>query len=76
MVKTRNIDIDALNDAIKESGIKSQKFADTLGITRQSFNNKRNGKTQFKLSETFVMGVLLGLNDEQKNAIFFPENVK
>lgn len=75
MVKTQNIDTELLAKAIDASGIKSSHFADTLGISRQSFNNKCRGKSQFKLSEVYVMGDLLKLSNEKKDEIFFPKKV-
>ena len=76
MVKTRNIDVDQLGNILAKSGYKSSHFADTLGISRQSFNNKCRGKSQFKLSEVYVMADLLRLSDEKKNEIFFPDEVQ
>ena len=76
MVKTQNIDVDTLAEKRKKAGIRSSKFCEELGLSRQSFCNKCNGKTKFRLSEVYVMAHMLGLTDEEKNAIFFPDIVK
>lgn len=76
MVKTQNIDVEKLALARKKSGIKSSKFCEELGISRQAFSNKCKGKTQFRMSEVYVMGDLMRLTDEEKDAIFFPNDVK
>ena len=76
MVKTQNIDTVALDGWLKNSGYRMNHFSDTLGITRQSFSNKCKGKTQFKLSEVYVIAHMLGMTDQEKDSIFFPKNVK
>jgi len=75
MVKTQNIDVEKLSLARKKAGIMSSRFCEEMGISRQSFCNKCKGKTRFRLSEVFVMATLMGLTDEEKNAIFFPKDV-
>ena len=73
MVKTQNIDVEKLAEVRKKAAIKTSRFCHEMGVSRQSFYNKCKGKTQFRMSEVFVMATLLGLSDEDKNAIFFPE---
>ena len=75
MVKTQNIDVAKLYKAMDKKGIKTSKFCEQLGISRQAFNKKCSGATQFKLPEVYVMGDLLGLSDDEKVEIFFPEQV-
>lgn len=72
MVKTQDVDTELLNEAIKRSGLKSGFIAETLGISRQAFNNKCKGKTQFRKSEVYVMCDLLKLSTEESKQIFFP----
>lgn len=72
MVKTQNIDTELLNNAIRRSGLKISFIADTLGISRQAFNNKRKGNTKFRKSEVYVLCDLLKLTTEESNLIFFP----
>lgn len=75
MVKTQNIDVERLALARKRAGIMSSKLCEELGISRQAFFNKCKGKTKFRMSEVYTMSHLMRLTDEEKNAIFFPENV-
>lgn len=72
MVKTQNVDIDRLNEAIEKSGLKSSFISKTLGVTPQAFNSKRRGKTAFRQSEVYVMTDLLKLSREESMQIFFP----
>lgn len=46
-------------------------FADTLGISRVSLNNKLNGKVQFTQGEINDAVLALNLNPEQVYRIFF-----
>lgn len=73
MVKTQNVDTKLLNEAIERSGLQSKFICSKLGVSRQSYNNKRSGRTAFRGSEVYVMCDLLRLNDEEKTKIFFPE---
>ena len=72
MIKTQDIDTELLDNAIEKSGLKSGFIAETLGISRQAFNNKRKGKTQFRKSEVYVMRDLLKISVDESNRIFFP----
>ena len=69
MVKTQNIDVEKLALARKRAGITSDKFCRELGISRQSFCNKCNGKTKFRLPEVYVMSDLMRLTDAEKDEI-------
>ena len=72
MVKTQNIDVDRLNEAIENSGLRSIFISNKLGITPQAFNAKRRGKIAFRQSEVYVMTDLLKLSNEESAKIFFP----
>ena len=74
MVKTQNIDSALLDQAIADSGLKTNYIAERLGLSRQGFDKKRKGKISFRLSEVYVMADLLRLSDEKKDLIFFPKS--
>lgn len=73
MVKTQNIDTKLLTKVIKESGLRTAFIVDKLGISRQAYYSKKNGKTAFRQSEIYVLCDLLNLNHEASKKIFFPE---
>lgn len=73
MVKTQNIDTAQLDQAIADSGLKTNFIIEKLGISRQAFDKKRKGKNSFRLSEVYVLCDLLKITDDaKKNSIFFP----
>ena len=43
-----------LDEKIEQSGLKVTYIVDTLGISRQAFYKKKNGKTPFRKSEIYV----------------------
>lgn len=75
MVKTQHVDTELLNEAIVKSGLRINFIVETLGISRNAFDRKRNGKIAFRLSEVYVLCDLLKLDEEQKVKIFFPEKL-
>ena len=75
MVKTRHIDREKLEEAIQKSGYRPGYIIEQLGISKQGFHNKKIGKTAFRQSEVYVLCSLLGLSDQDKIDIFFPEEV-
>ena len=60
---------------IKESGYTQEKFAESLGITRQALHKKLCNKSEFRVSEMEKAAEILKLNNKQKNQIFFAKNV-
>ena len=73
MVKAQNVDIKLLNDVIEKSGLRNSFICETLGISKQSWSNKRRGVTAIRQSEVFVLSVLLHLEKEEAEKIFFPK---
>lgn len=73
MVKTQNVDIELLRDAIERSGLKTRYISSMLGITPQAFGAKCRGQVAFRKSEVYVMKDLLRLSDRESTEIFFPE---
>ena len=55
-----------------EKGLSQEEMAKLLGISKNNYNLKENGKLDFNLVE--VKKILLILNDSYDN-IFFEENV-
>lgn len=70
MIKTN-----LLREKINESGYKIAFVAKQCGLTYQGFLKKMNNKTEFKVSETITLKVLLNLTDEEWEQIFFTLNV-
>lgn len=55
-----------------EKGITQEKMAELIGISKNNYNLKENGKLDFNLSE---VKKILSVLDEDYNNIFFAENV-
>lgn len=64
-------DTKLLRDKIEESGYKLRFIATKLGITYQGLLKKMSNETEFKASEIQALYVLLNLNEEEREAIFF-----
>ncbi len=55
-----------------EKGITQEKMAELIGISKNNYNLKENGKLDFNLSE---VKKILNILSEDYNNIFFTENV-
>ncbi len=55
-----------------EKGITQERMAELIGISKNNYNLKENGKLDFNLSE---VKKILNILDEDYNNIFFTENV-
>ncbi|ENZ13805.1 hypothetical protein [Enterocloster clostridioformis] len=66
----------ALKKRISESGISISFIAKKVGITREAFYNKMNNETEFKASEISCLKEILGLSSEERDAIFFANEVE
>lgn len=64
-IKTNKELAQAVNEAIKESGIKKNWIAEQLGIQRESFARALN-KKQFSLDDANKILELLGMETETK----------
>ena len=51
-------------------GIKSIQIADYLGIRKETYSRKENGKKSFSKSEKIALAVILGLNEKELIKIF------
>ena len=64
-------DFQALQDAIKRSGLKRTFIAQQLGISYQAFLNKERGLSQFNQSEIMKLWTMLNLSNDDVHKIFF-----
>ena len=64
-----------LREKIEQSGYKLRFIAKAIGITYQAFLNKINNRSDFRVDEMQGLYDLLGLNEEEREAIFFNEKV-
>lgn len=64
------MNLELLNNKIKESGYKIGFICDKLSITRGTLRRKLSGESDFKVPEIFVLKMLLGLTEEECVDIF------
>ena len=65
---------DILKEKQAELGIKTKFIYERLGISRQGYYNRLNGKTPFKLTEVQVLCDILHITSlREKNDIFFSD---
>lgn len=62
-----------LKDAISTSGLKFDHIAQQMGISRASLYNYINNRTEFRASHIEKLSTILGLEPEQRMAIFFAD---
>lgn len=60
-----------LKGRIAEKGLTQSKVAESIGITYQSFSDKLNNKSHFKVSEIIKLCKVLDISDKDK--YFFAE---
>lgn len=60
-----------LRQAIDDNGIKLKFICEKLGLSRQGLYKKMNGRSEFTVSETKEIQQILGLSNEERDAIFF-----
>lgn len=61
--------------AIERSGIKQYKLAEALGLSRTGFALKVSGENDFKMGEISALSKVLNLNAQERDEIFFADNV-
>lgn len=59
-----------ISKRISESGYKIGFLAESIGISRQGFYDKINGKTSFRKSEVYTLSHLLHISEEDEQSIF------
>lgn len=60
---------------IERSGIKQYKLAEALGLSRTGFALKVSGENDFKMGEIAALSKVLNLNAQERDEIFFADNV-
>ena len=68
-------DTKMLRERLSESGYKLRYIAEQIGITYAGFLKKINNETEFKASEIKAICDLIGIDAEDREKIFFAENV-
>lgn len=68
--------IELLDKAIDNSGLKITYIAKQLGITREGLYKKLKGETEFKASEIIAVQKLLNLSNVMRDKIFFANKVE
>ena len=67
----------ALRNKIEEKGLKYSYLAEKLGLSRNGFALKVDGKNEFKASEVTKLCEILGITSlREKERIFFAQNVE
>jgi hypothetical protein len=69
-------DTNLLRAKIEASGYKLRFIAAKVGITYQGLLKKMNNETEFKASEIQALVGLLGLDENEREAIFFCTNCR
>lgn len=69
------MDSSALIEYIEDKGIKFNKIAELLGISRMTLRNKLSGKSEFQQTEMAVLKKELSMTETDFLAIFFDEDV-
>lgn len=64
-----------LDYAIKKAGLDRPKVAKILGISLMALFNKIHNRSEFKASEIASLKQALNLTNEQRDRIFFANNV-
>lgn len=67
------VNIQALKDSIKESGVTMAALSRKTGILRETLYNRLDGKGEFKASEISAISSVLRLTREERDSIFFAE---
>lgn len=66
------VDLEMLNAAIKDSGMKLGAIAKRLNISRSTLWKKLRGDIKISLPEANIIATVVGMSDEQKVHIFLP----
>ena len=69
-------DYDKLRGLMAERRLEVGKLANILGISRQATSSKLNGKSKITLTDAQIISSALNMTSEERDAIFFSNNVK
>lgn len=64
-----------LQGKMKENGFTLKSLADRIGLTPTGLFNKVHNLSEFNVSEVQRMASILALTSEERDAIFFAQNV-
>ena len=65
------MNLDLLKRTRMYKGYNQYQMADGIGLTRQTYNYKENGKSSFNSDELLRIAIFLDLSHEDVNEIFF-----
>lgn len=65
-----------LKGLMVERGLKVEELAKRLNLSRQSTSDKINGRRSISLIEAMTISEALGMSKEERDAVFFADNVK
>lgn len=64
-----------LNQAIADRGLKQRFIAGKMGITEVTLSNKLNGNKEFTVNEANALSAILLLSRKERDSIFFDRKV-
>ena len=70
------VNLAKLRGLMVERGLEVNKLAGILGISRQATSDKLNGKSKISLTDAQAISKALEMTNEERDLIFFNENVK
>ena len=70
------VNLAKLRGLMAERGLEVNKLASILGISRQATSDKLNGKSKISLTDAQAISKALEMTNEERDLIFFNENVK
>lgn len=60
---------------VVDSGVKFSFIAEKIGMTRQGLSKKLKDNSDFKAYQMLIIADILHLSDEDRDAIFYAQNV-
>ena len=69
------MNLQKLKDKISEKGLLNNFIAEKLRINKSTFSLKINGDRKFTIDEFKNLCTLLNISDEERNSIFFEDDV-
>ncbi len=70
------VNIEALKEAINDSGMTMVAIANKTGILRETLYNRLDGRGEFKVSEIVSLSEVLHLDNHTRDYIFFNNKVE
>lgn len=69
-------DTNAFKAAVMRKGLTMAILAEKIGVTEATLSYKANNLRQFKMAEVQAIKRILGLTAEERDAIFFADDVE